>query len=184
MVWTAVRLAPDRPAEVPARIRASAIALLVLVLSQMYLGALVAGLDAGLTYNTWPLIDDRFVPPAADLLFGEPLWRNFFENRLTVQFDHRMMAYGLLLAVVLHVVDVGRTRRDEVLARAVALVAAVTVQAGLGIVTLLYHAPLALALAHQAMAMALLTIATVHAARLSAVRSPALAPSAALRRSS
>ena len=80
------------------RIRASAIGLLVLVLVQIYLGALVAGLRAGLIYNTWPLIDGRLVPDASRLFFQEPLWRNFFENALTVQFDHRMVG---LCAVVL-----------------------------------------------------------------------------------
>ena len=72
--------------------------LLVLVFVQIYLGALVAGLRAGLIYNTWPLIDGALVPDAARLLFETPLWRNFFENALTVQFDHRMVAYALLVA--------------------------------------------------------------------------------------
>ena len=66
---------------------------------QIYLGALVAGLRAGLIYNTWPLIDGAFVPDAARLFFEQPVWRNFFENALTVQFDHRMVAYVLLLVV-------------------------------------------------------------------------------------
>ena len=62
LLWTAQRLAPRPALEAPARIRAGAAALLVLVLVQIYLGALVAGLDAGLTYNTWPLIDGALVP--------------------------------------------------------------------------------------------------------------------------
>ena len=53
------------------------------------------GLRAGLVYNTWPLIDGAFIPDAARLLFEKPAWRNFFENTLTVQFDHRMVAYAL-----------------------------------------------------------------------------------------
>src|SRR6202008_944730 len=76
------------------RIRAGATALLLLVLGQIYLGALVAGLRAGYVYNTWPLIDGALVPAAARLFFDTPLWRNFFENILTVQFDHRVLAYA------------------------------------------------------------------------------------------
>ena len=70
--------------------------LLALVIAQIYLGALVAGLRAGLIYNTWPLIDGQSSRPASGLFFNQPWWRNFFENALTVQFDHRMLAYCAL----------------------------------------------------------------------------------------
>src|ERR1041385_1512777 len=79
ILWTAGRLGARALAEVPWRIRAGAVALVGLVLLQIYLGALVAGLRAGLIYNTWPLIDGSFVPKAADLLFHAPAWRNVFE---------------------------------------------------------------------------------------------------------
>jgi heme a synthase len=181
IVWTAVRLKPARPREAPARLRAGALGLLTLALIQIYLGALVAGLDAGLIYNTWPLIDGRVVPAATELFAGEPLWRNLFENRLTVQFDHRMMAYALLLAAILHGVDVARTSRGGPMTHgAWALSAALVVQAALGILTLLHQAPLALALLHQATAILVLTIAAVHAARIVAIGSPSLAASVAV----
>ena len=67
--------------------------LLVLVLLQIYLGGLVAGLDGGLSYNTWPLMDGRVVP--GDLFVIDPAWRNLFENPKTVQFVHRCGAYLL-----------------------------------------------------------------------------------------
>ena len=173
IVWTAGRLRPRAPIEAPPRIRASAVGLLGLVLVQIYLGALVAGLDAGLTYNSWPLIDGRLVPAATELFSLKPLWRNLFENRLTVQFDHRMLAYALLLAAILHVFDVGRTLRGgPVLTHALTLAAAVTIQAALGILTLLSQAPIALALMHQAVAIAVLTIAVVHAERVMVINSP------------
>src|SRR5215471_11455515 len=95
IVWTAQGLMPRPPIEAPQRIRTGAMALLVLVVLQIYLGALVAGLRAGLIYNTWPLIDGALVPDSSRLLFETPLWRNFFENTLTAQFDHRMVAYVL-----------------------------------------------------------------------------------------
>jgi cytochrome c oxidase assembly protein subunit 15 len=142
------------------------------VLAQIYLGALVAGLDAGLAYNTWPLIDGSFVPdPSRLFFFLQPFWRNFFENALTAQFDHRMMAYALWLAAILHTIDIAKSRGGvAVLAGALALAAAVTVQAVLGIVTLLQQAQITLAFLHQGMAMVVLTVAVLHAARLSAQR--------------
>ena len=72
------------------------------MLLQIYLGALVAGLDAGLDFNTWPLIDGAFIPAAERLWFETPSWRNLFENTLTVQFNHRMMAYVLRSLSMLH----------------------------------------------------------------------------------
>ena len=67
-----------------------------LVLMQIYLGGLVAGLDAGLSYNTWPLMDGSVMP--GDLLVIEPAWRNFFENPKTVQFVHRLRRLSVLSA--------------------------------------------------------------------------------------
>ena len=180
VIWTADRLCARPAAATPMRLRVGAIALLVLVLAQIYLGALVAGLRAGLLYNTWPSIDGAFVPDAARLFFDHPLWRNFFENTLTVQFDHRMMAYAILVAALLHAADVLRQEAREA-TRAVALALAVTLQAALGVLTLLYQAPLALALAHQAMALVVLTIASLHAARCSAGLTPGPAPAQGLR---
>jgi heme a synthase len=169
ILWTEQSLRPQPRIVTPARIRMGAVAIVVLTIVQIYLGALVAGLRAGLIYNTWPLIDGSIVPDATRLFFEAPLWRNFFENTLTVQFDHRLAAYALWLVAVLHAVDVVRMgRRGAALAGALALAFVITLQAVLGIVTLLYQAPLALALLHQAMAIAVLTVAVVHAQRLTA----------------
>ena len=167
MLWTAVRL-DERSCEVtPPRIRAGAIGLLILVLAQIYLGALVAGLRAGYVYNTWPLIDGAFVPGASRLFLDVPLWRNFFENTLTVQFDHRMVAYAIWLFAVLHAFDVATTtKRASAVIGAIILAGAVTLQAALGVWTVLMAAPLPLALLHQAVAMLVLTAAAVHAARI------------------
>jgi cytochrome c oxidase assembly protein subunit 15 len=171
IIWTIPSLARSAPRpHAPVQIRLGAVLLLGLVLVQIYLGALVAGLDAGLTYNTWPLIDGQLVPGTAELLPIEPAWRNLFENRLTVQFNHRIAAYALWLLAVVHAVDVVRTLRGHALTNgALALAAAVTLQAGLGIATLLTQVPIGLALAHQAMAMVVLTIAVLHAERCAAV---------------
>jgi heme a synthase len=166
IVWTVADLAARPAIAAPARIRAGALALFVLVLIQIYLGALVAGLRAGLIYNTWPLIDGSLIPDAARLFFLTPAWRNVFENTLTVQFDHRMLAYALWLLAILHVIDVARTiRGGAALTGALLLASAITLQAALGIVTLLYESPLGLALAHQAAAIVVLAIAVLHAQR-------------------
>ncbi len=169
LVWTAERVrAPIAAARgVPRRIAITAAGLVVLVLAQIYLGALVAGLHAGLIYNTWPLIDGSFVPPASGLLFGHPAWRNFFENTLTVQFDHRMVAYAIGALALVHFADVWRTPKAASLGASAALLAvAVVAQVAIGVTTLVLVSPLPLALLHQAAALVVLTIATWHACRV------------------
>jgi len=179
LVATAQRLSPPSRPPWPLRVRIGAIAILALTLVQIYLGAIVAGLRAGLVYNTWPLIDGAFIPDSARLFFNTPVWRNAFENTLTAQFDHRMVAYALLMLAVLHAIDAARAGRGAW--SAVALAVAVAAQATLGILTLLAQARLDLALSHQAMAMVVLTLATLNAVRLTAgrraaFRGPAPAP--------
>jgi len=168
VLWTALQT--DRPGiEAPPRIRAGAVALLVLALVQIYLGALVAGLNAGLIYNTWPLIDGRLVPDAANLFHDTPTWRNFFENALTVQFNHRMMAYLLLAFALIHAIDVAKAA-PRALPLAAALAGAIVLQAALGILTLLWQVPIALALAHQAGAIVVLALATASVQRIAVNR--------------
>jgi heme a synthase len=167
LIWTAWRMGERAAPPLPGRIRAGAFGLLVLVLAQIYLGALVAGLRAGYAYNTWPLIDGALVPDPARLFFETPLWRNVFENILTVQFDHRMLAYAIFVVALLHAIDVGRAMKNgPARTGAFVLFAAIILQVALGIATLVFVVTLPLALAHQAMAMLVLTVATVHAAGL------------------
>jgi cytochrome c oxidase assembly protein subunit 15 len=147
------------------RIRWGGRTVLVLVFVQIFLGALVAKTGAGLTFNTWPLMDGRLIPPADQLFTVAPLWRNFFENVMTVQFDHRMAAYALFLAALLHAVDARRKGSKEVALPAIVLFVFVAAQMMLGVITLLHVSPLPLALAHQAGAVAVLIAASVHVAR-------------------
>ena len=165
ILWTAQQLAPRTQTEMPTRLRIEAFAIAILLLFQIYLGALVAGLDAGLIYNTWPLIDGALLPSPDSLWFIQPAWRNMFENTLTVQFDHRMTAYAIWVLAVVHALDAWRAGRE--IGPALILACAVTLQAALGVVTLLYQAPLTLALSHQVFAIVLFTIAIWHAERLS-----------------
>jgi cytochrome c oxidase assembly protein subunit 15 len=171
IVWTLRRLADRAPSIASSRLKITSIALLVLTFVQLYLGALVAGLRAGKVYNTWPDIDGALVPSAARLFFEAPWWRNLFDNALTVQFEHRMTAYALLATAVWHVVDAIRSRAGtSAVNGALWLLAVITLQATLGILTLLNQVPIDLALAHQAVAIAVLTFAVFQAERLSAAR--------------
>jgi cytochrome c oxidase assembly protein subunit 15 len=176
IVWALRRLADRPPSAAPARLKLTSAALLVLTFVQLYFGALVAGLRAGKIYNTWPAIDGAFIPSAARLFFETPWWRNLFDNTLTVQFEHRMTAYVLLVVALLHAFDAVRSRADGAVVRgAWALLAAIALQAALGIITLLNQAPMDLALPHQAVAIAVLTLAVLQAERLAGSQ-PELAP--------
>jgi cytochrome c oxidase assembly protein subunit 15 len=156
----------DETGLAPARVRGEAFALLLIIFLQIYVGALVAGLHAGLTYNTWPLIDGGLVPSAERLLLLTPAWRNLFENELTVQFAHRMVAYLLWATAIAHTVGIARRHyHGAAFSGALMLATAVTIQAVLGILTLLHQVPMGFALAHQGMAMVVLTVAVLHVAR-------------------
>jgi len=135
--------------------------LVLMALVQIYLGGLVAGLHAGLTYNTWPLMDGAVIP--GDLFAIEPAWRNLFENPKTVQFIHRMFAYAVVAAALWHAVATSRALPDSTHARrAWLLVALVLVQAAIGVATLLMQAPIDVALTHQFVALLVLIFATAH----------------------
>ena len=166
VVWTLRRLSERPSLVVSLRLKITSAALLVLTFAQLYLGALVAGLRAGLIYNTWPDIDGAFIPSGVRLWFEQPWWRNLFENTLTVQFEHRMTAYALFAIALLHAFDAIVSRAGAAARGALWLAAAVTLQALLGILTLINQVPLALALSHQAVAILVLTLAVLQAERL------------------
>jgi cytochrome c oxidase assembly protein subunit 15 len=146
IVWVLRSLSPARGEPVPRGVRAGAWAVLILAFVQVFLGAIVAGLDAGLSFTTWPLMDGRFIPSLDSLGAMEPAWRNLFENPMTAQFVHRMMAYALLIAAVLHAVQ---ARGSGLAKSSIVLAGLVVLQAVLGVVTLVHLVPISLALAHQ-----------------------------------
>lgn len=167
MFWTALGLWRERaPIVVSTGLRRAAYGLVGLVFLQMLLGAFVAGLKAGYIYNTWPLMEGRFIP--SGLFAHEPWWINFFESMLTVQFDHRMVAYLVAILALWH----WHAARPFAEARRSAtwLALAVMAQIGLGIWTLLWAVPIPLGAAHQAGALVVLTLALVHAHRLREIR--------------
>ena len=162
IIYVARGLAPPRHEAPPARSSIPVAGLIVvLTFVQIYLGGLVAGLNAGLTFNTWPLMDGAWIPQG--LLVMEPAWRNFFENVMTVQFVHRMGAYTLFAVVVVHAVvsmlEAPGTRHARV---ALVLCFLVLAQAAIGIVTLLLAVPIGWGLAHQAGGVVVLAMAVVH----------------------
>jgi cytochrome c oxidase assembly protein subunit 15 len=163
LLWTALSLAEDSgmaPARPAARDTAAGL-ILGLVLLQILLGALVAGLKAGHAYNTWPLMDGRLVPSGLGAM--EPWYLNLFENAMTVQFMHRMVAYTLVIAVPWRAAAVlGSEAMPGKVVSAAALVLAVLLQAALGIWTLLAEVPLALGIAHQTVAAVVFGLAVWH----------------------
>jgi heme a synthase len=140
--------------------RWAADAVLSVVAVTMAAGGFTAGLHAGLTYNTFPLMDGRLVPAGYGLL--EPFWRNWFENIAAVQFDHRLLAVATAVVIVL-VWAAGQRTSLPTPARAAlhALLGLMALQAALGVATLLLVVPIPLAAAHQAGAVLLLTAAIV-----------------------
>ena len=121
-------------------------------------GGFVAGLKAGLVYNTFPLMNGHWIPEG--LFRIEPLWHNFFENMTTVQFDHRLLA---TLLVILIPMLWFMARRIHLPTRTRwglhILLLILGIQITLGISTLLFFVPVSLAATHQAGALTLLTAA-------------------------
>lgn len=126
----------------------AAAALVAVLFLQIFLGGLVAGLKAGHTYNTWPLMDGAFIPSGLWLM--APAWINHFENVLTVQFQHRMAGYVLVgFGLVLAAMILRRAQAAHLRAAAVVAAATLLVQMVIGIATLVGQIPFGLALAHQ-----------------------------------
>lgn len=121
-------------------------------------GALVAGTDAGLAYNSWPKMADRWIPD--DLLARSPKWKNFFENPTTIQFDHRHLGeftFCLVTACWLYSRRLPLNSRMRLAANFMQIAA--TTQLLLGILTLLNYVPKELASTHQVGALTLLSTA-------------------------
>lgn len=154
MTWLALDLLAPRRCGARHRLAPFAIALLVGVYAQMMLGAFVAGLRAGRVYNTWPLMEGRFVPEA--YFTNGPRFQDLFESMAAAQFNHRIGAYVLFAAAAAMVIAAWKT---PLAPRARMVFATVLAQAGLGVWTLVAGTPLALGLAHQAMAILVLVAA-------------------------
>ena len=166
LVWHAAGLRDHPPLEGAGDGRSARVAkiLLALVLFQIALGGLVAGSKAGLTYNSWPLMDGRLLPSIDTLFPVRPTVENFVDSPALVQFQHRLTAYLLVGLTIWHAVVLRRSAPGASAAsRATVLAAVALAQMALGVATLLLVVPLWAGLAHQLLAMGLLAVATVHA---------------------
>ena len=161
LVYAAVGLGARRRRDAARRFSAPAHLFAALVFAQLGLGALVAGLRAGLVYNTWPLMDGRFVPTG--LFATSPAIRAVWDDVTTAQFDHRMIAYLVVLLALVQAGAAAALAGGALARRALVVAGAALAQAALGIVTLIYVVPLHAALAHQAFAMILFGLAVAHA---------------------
>lgn len=162
-----VRLGGARGEAASLSLRAGAWALVVLTFVQIAAGAFVAGHDAGLTYNTWPLMDGRLIPKGLATL--EPLWLNWVDNVTAIQFNHRMVGYGLVIAILAYAAATWNAGLES-RRRALWMSALVLGQIALGVATLVTSVPLGLALAHQALALILLFALVWNAAVLQSGR--------------
>lgn len=132
--------------------------LMALIFTTALAGAFVAGLDAGLVYNSFPKMADRWIP--TDLFTIEPKWRNFFENPTMVQFQHRILGLTTLAAICLYSFSLRRVVLPPRARLALnSLVAMSGIQVTLGIFTLLFYVPVSLAALHQSGSLALLSFA-------------------------
>ncbi len=158
IIWQILALVRPQGQRAAPRLGVFALLLLGATFVQVILGAFVAGLRAGSTYNTWPLMDGRFVPEG---YFSVPArFIDAFETIAAVQFNHRIGAYvlfGLALAFAIAAWRGARTGYG------VAIFAAVLVQALIGIWTLLAAVPLWLGLVHQLGALGVLTVMIITA---------------------
>lgn len=122
-------------------------------------GAFVAGLDAGLVYNSYPKFADQWIP--SDLIVFSPAWKNIFENTTTVQFNHRLLGHTLLIGICgLWMLSRPLVLPSRARLATTALMGMGWMQVVLGVSTLLLHVPTWCAAMHQQGSLILLTLAT------------------------
>lgn len=153
MVWLILQItSPHR--QIVGKHSVKFYALAALVYLMILSGGFVAGTDAGYSYPTWPLMGDHLIPPS---IYAEG-WISAFEQVTTIQFNHRLFAYGLVLLVASIAISNFRASPDpRVKWGAVALGLALACQVTLGVSTLLTHVAVPVAAAHQSGAVVLLT---------------------------
>jgi cytochrome c oxidase assembly protein subunit 15 len=158
LLWIALDLLHPKTQNANPALRRAGWGISALVFLTMLAGGFVAGTKAGFAFNTWPLMYGQLVPDG--ILAMQPWWANLFENIPTVQFDHRMLAYSVIVAVAGYAWFGLRERISrEARVGFVLLPIAALAQLLLGIATVLHAVPIALGAAHQAGALILFTVA-------------------------
>lgn len=165
-------------------IRKVAVGLTALTFITAMSGGMVAGLDAGLVYPTFPHMGEHWIPPARELFEdryarkedkSDKWWRNMLENPVTVQLNHRILATITFTAIL--VAHIYCNRRKQIVPRNAditmkAMMGVLTCQVTLGALALWYYVPISVASMHQGGALALLTLSLLFAAQLRAPRLP------------
>jgi len=153
------RISPHQVTPAMAQLRKMVISSKALVFLTLVSGAFVAGLDAGLVYNSFPKFADRWIPE--DLLSFSPALRNVTENPTCVQFDHRILGVTSLALITATAAKAARTPGlpPHIRTAALALGAMGWMQVCLGVSTLLLYVPVHLAAMHQSGALATLSVA-------------------------
>lgn len=161
-LWVARGLAPHTTTFTPPKIyNKFALGIIIFVFFQIFLGGLVAGLDAGFSFNDWPTMDGAIIPNGLNAM--HPFWLNWFENPKSVQFNHRISAYLLFTVIIIQwLMSLGSGLEAPHKRRIAIMALIVVVQLILGIITLVMHVPIFWALAHQAVAIVLLAAAIAH----------------------
>ena len=155
ILWTAFGLV-NETSQQPKELRIFSYSLSGLIFLMILSGGLVAGTKAGYAYSTWPLMGDSFIP--SGLYSMSPLWLSAFEDITTIQFNHRIFAYCIVLLVVLFAIKALKANIQGAARTGLfALIGLLILQVTLGISTLIYHVPIPIAAAHQVVAVALLS---------------------------
>jgi cytochrome c oxidase assembly protein subunit 15 len=155
IVWTALGLI-NKPSNQPSGLGMPACIISGMIFLMILSGGLVAGTRAGYAYSTWPLMGDSFIP--AGLYDMSPIWLSAFENITTIQFNHRIFAYIIALVLVsFSVFALKKNISENVRIGIYSMLFLLLVQITLGISTLIFHVPVAIAAAHQIGSVALLT---------------------------
>ncbi len=163
IVWLATGLYLGRFPYAPRRrsLLVGHVNVLIAIIYLMILsGGIVAGLNAGMMWNTFPLMGDTFFPPG--LYDMSPAWLSAFENMTTAQFNHRMLAYTIFVIATLFLIRVLRGNASAGLRSIViGFYVAICCQIALGITTLLFFVPVGVAALHQACAIIVFTLAVI-----------------------
>ncbi|KRB44379.1 MAG: COX15/CtaA family protein [Pseudomonadota bacterium] len=165
LVWTALDAWNGAPRQtVPSPWSRRALALVGLIFLQILLGALVAGNDAGLVYNDWPLMNGALLPQE---YAGANLWATIAHSQGAVQLHHRLVAYLLTVVGIAAAWGASRSRYLPFDAKVLAVTVggAIVLQAILGVITLVFGVPIWLGMAHQIVAAIVLSLAVAFAWR-------------------
>ena len=155
ILWTILDLLSPK-VEQPPHLKGWSYTLTGLIFLMILSGGLVAGTRAGIPYPTWPLMGDSFIPPGLYSL--QPFWLSAFEDMLTIQFNHRMFAYLIVVLVLVFVYRALNSNLQGPLRLAIyGFLSLLFLQVVLGISTLVLYIPVPVAAAHQVCAVALLS---------------------------